>query len=197
MAPLGTGRGLRPTRRDLLLVVLTLGLAYLLFASPEVHQKVVTSAASSSARLKSLGLWRGRAGPRNFDASVARPQQDSETLITTLRDHTPGWTIFEKIYLYDGRLYVVTKHRDAWPELRLMTSTGLPANGDPGNEEAREPKGNEIVFIHPEKALALWGDNVMRMEGVSYLWNDGQCELGPVRPASAETSCSCTELHTP
>jgi hypothetical protein len=31
-----------------------------------------------------------------------------------------------------------------WPELRLMTSTGLPAMNVPGNEQAREPKGDEV-----------------------------------------------------
>lgn len=166
---------MRPTRRDLLVVVVTLITAYILFSTPQVH-KTVTDAANSNARLKALGLWHGSTPERSFDASVARPHQTEETLTTHLRDHTPGYTIFEKVYLYDNRLYVVTKHRDSWPELRLMTSTGLPANGEPGNEEAREPKGNEIVFIKPEKALEMWGDNIMRMEGVSYLWNDGQCE---------------------
>ena len=31
-----------------------------------------------------------------------------------------------------------------WPELRLMTSTGVPASSAPGNEQAREPKGDEV-----------------------------------------------------
>lgn len=175
MAGLSPARGMRPTRRDLLVVILTLGLAYLFFSAPQVH-KTVTSAASSSARLKALGLWHDSAPARSFDASVARPHQTAEGLVTHLRDHTPGWTVFEKVYLYDSRLYVVTEDKSAWPELRMMTSTGLPANGDPGNMEAREPKGDEIVYISPTEALALWGDNVMRMEGMSYLWNDGQCE---------------------
>lgn len=64
----------------------------------------------------------------------------------------------------------------AYPDLAQMTSTGLPANNDPGNSEAREPKGDEIVFITPEKAHQLWGNNVLRMEGMSWLVNDGQCE---------------------
>lgn len=42
---------------------------------------------------------------------------------------------------------VFANNRDSksdWPELRLMTSTGLPASNAPGNEQAREPKGNEV-----------------------------------------------------
>lgn len=34
--------------------------------------------------------------------------------------------------------------RADWPELRMMTSTGLPASSEPGNSEAREPKGHEV-----------------------------------------------------
>ena len=60
--------------------------------------------------------------------------------------------------------------------MRLMTSTGLPANGDPGNEQAREPKGDELVFITPAEARKKWGDRVWEMEGVTWLFNDGQCE---------------------
>jgi hypothetical protein len=36
--------------------------------------------------------------------------------------------------------------QQSWPELRLMTSTGLPAHNVPGNEQAREPTGNEVDF---------------------------------------------------
>jgi hypothetical protein len=33
--------------------------------------------------------------------------------------------------------------RSDWPDLLHMTSTGLPANNEPGNAEARRPKGHE------------------------------------------------------
>jgi hypothetical protein len=39
-----------------------------------------------------------------------------------------------------------------WPELRLMTSTGVPASSAPGNEQAREPKGNEVRSFNFELA---------------------------------------------
>lgn len=58
----------------------------------------------------------------------------------------------------------------------MMTSTGLPANSDPGNSEAREPKGDEIIFISAYEAVKLWGPRVYKMEGTTWLWNDGQCK---------------------
>jgi hypothetical protein len=75
-----------------------------------------------------------------------------------------------------------------------MTSTGLPADNEPGNAEARKPKGREvsqashrssgpdvadmqIIFITPTEAAELWGPRVLRMGGMTWLFNDGQCKL--------------------
>lgn len=46
-----------------------------------------------------------------------------------------------------------------WPELRLMTSTGIPASNTPGNEAAREPKGNEVgpVYTGLERQYLMIG----------------------------------------
>lgn len=57
-----------------------------------------------------------------------------------------GRSDFEEGYMQDlsAKLGTDRENRADWPELRLMTSTGLPANGDPGNEQAREPKGDEV-----------------------------------------------------
>jgi hypothetical protein len=66
--------------------------------------------------------------------------------------------------------------RDDYPELRLMTSTGLPANSEPGNEQAREPTGEELKFISMNDAKELWADRIWEMDGMTWLFNDGQCE---------------------
>lgn len=58
----------------------------------------------------------------------------------------------------------------------MMTSTGLPAENVPGNMEAREPKGDEILFITPKEAYEKWGNEVYHLEGMTWLFNDGQCE---------------------
>ncbi|KAJ9110110.1 hypothetical protein QFC19_001781 [Naganishia cerealis] len=96
--------------------------------------------------------------------------------------HQPGWTIFENIYLYNGTLYVVTNDREQYPELRLMTSTGLPATSEPGNEEAREPTGKELMFISVREAKDLWGDRIWAMEGMTWLFNDGQYQAWRDKP---------------
>lgn len=58
----------------------------------------------------------------------------------------------------------------------MLTSTGVPALNEPGNEEAREPKGDELLFVSPKEAAGKWGDNVYEMSGMTWLFNDGQCK---------------------
>lgn len=126
----------------------------------------------------------GHQVPIVFDQDSEEGDEDGTSSLTELLAHEPGWTIFEKLYLYAGSLYVVTNDPHVYPDMRLMTSTGLPANSDPGNEQAREPTGEELKFISPVEAEELWGDRVWRMDGMTWLFNDGQCEFEAFEPAT-------------
>ncbi|EAL23116.1 hypothetical protein CNBA6410 [Cryptococcus deneoformans B-3501A] len=198
---------LRPTRRDVLLCLLTLCFAYLLFSPVLPVEPAAPSRSSTSGyRLSSLSgffpslfsLCQTRSDEVTFGETVkavgfgaADADADSTkieggweaaldvdeqfaNLATTLKGHAPGWTVFERLYIYNGSFYVVTENKDEYPELRLMTSTGLPANNEPGNEEAREPVGDEILYITSRDAAKLWGTRVYRMDGMTFLFNDGQ-----------------------
>ncbi|OCF33685.1 hypothetical protein I316_04759 [Kwoniella heveanensis BCC8398] len=222
---------LRPTRRDILLCLLTLSFSYLLFSTPST-EGIPTPApltarpgagspsadgggsgtgryklpgwffpgSSSSSSASAVDCESGKeltfsesvkpVGFGNDDTTEFSPaladgkpwdegeeeEEDDELqgLTTIFRAHAPGWTLAEKLYIYNGSFYVVTDDTNEWPELRLMTSTGLPANGDPGNEQAREPKGDEIIYISPFDAMKLWGPRVWKMDGMTFLFNDGQ-----------------------
>lgn len=98
----------------------------------------------------------------------------AESGLTRLVSHEPGWTMFERLYLYNGTLYAVTEEPELYPEMRMMTSTGLPASSEPGNEQAREPTGNELKLITSREAHELWDDRIWRMDGMTWLFNDGQ-----------------------
>ncbi|WWD20713.1 hypothetical protein CI109_105189 [Kwoniella shandongensis] len=231
--PRASHHSLRPTRRDILLCLLTLSFSYLLFSTPPSLDPVIVRGSlpggggggrgdgSSSSRYR-LPSWSSflssspstadetcivnRAGAEvTFGESVrpvgfgkvgevetidfiphvdgAKPWDEGEEeaeddelegMATIMKGHAPGWTLFERLYIFDGSFYVVTDERLDWPELRMMTSTGLPANNDPGNSEAREPKGKEIIFITPFEAMKLWGPRVYKMDGMTFLFNDGQ-----------------------
>ncbi|WVW80851.1 hypothetical protein I302_102841 [Kwoniella bestiolae CBS 10118] len=215
----GTRQFLRPTRRDVLLCLLTLSFSYLLFSTPSststqpVHLSNTSKGGkygipnwlfpSSSSSHSSSGVC-GVGGEKTFGESVKtygfsagvdldldlpsgeesgqswdggeEQQEDDELqgLTTELKAHAPGWTVMERLYIYNGSFYAVTDDPTQWPELRMMTSTGLPANSDPGNSQAREPKGDEIIFISPFEAMKLWGPRVWKMDGMTFLFNDGQ-----------------------
>lgn len=49
-------------------------------------------------------------GEGGWDAAFDDGEQYDEftNLATTLKGHAPGWTIFERLYIYNGSFYVVT-----------------------------------------------------------------------------------------
>jgi hypothetical protein len=127
-------RGLRPTRRDLLLVILSFTVAYVLFSSPERRVGSVAG-ASRTSRFKSLSTAFGGSNSDNCPAGGLhdRSFEDQNRKVgfkvgpgdeaghnegdeldeyakmeTKLVDHTPGWTMFEKLYLFNGQFWVLT-----------------------------------------------------------------------------------------
>lgn len=141
----------RPTRRDLLLCLLTLSFSYLLFSpsptsNPTPHpiaaiKSTGSGIGSSTSRYKLpwTSIFKGDSCPQSghhitettftdsvksagipdsgdavvgekWDAGVEEADEDDEVLQgeTILRGHQPGWTLFEKLYLYNGSFYIVT-----------------------------------------------------------------------------------------
>lgn len=105
---------------------------------------------------------------------------------TTIISHAPGWTLFRNIYMSHGTLFVVSSQpRDAFPEIRLITSTGLPAENTPENIAARMPTEKDMDFLTPVQARQRWGprhavnrkgqmekNRVWNVEGTTFLINE-------------------------
>ncbi|KAJ3487679.1 hypothetical protein NLI96_g3374 [Meripilus lineatus] len=105
---------------------------------------------------------------------------------TTIDAHAPGWTVFSNLYMSNGTLYVVSSQPpSSFPDIRLITSTGLPAENTPENIAARMPTAQDLAFITPERALARWGpvststsspsltqNRVWSVQGNTFLFND-------------------------
>jgi hypothetical protein len=83
---------------------------------------------------------------------------------TSVTYHAPGWTLFRNLYMSNGTLYIISSDQSSFPEIRMMTSTGLPADSTPENLEAREPTSANMAFITPEEAHRRWGGNALRGE---------------------------------
>lgn len=96
--------------------------------------------------------------PTNTAAAEADRQRDNRELPhTTIIAHAPGWTLFKNLYMSNGTLYIITPRPKKFPEIRSMTSTGLPAENTPENIAAREPTRDNMDFITPDDALERWG----------------------------------------
>lgn len=104
---------------------------------------------------------------------------------TTIIEHAPGWTLFRNVYMANGTLFIVSSSPKSFPEIRLMTSTSLPAVNTPENIAAREPTKQSMDFLSPTEARHWWGGNLARgesnrvwsVEGNTVLFNDpNQCE---------------------
>jgi len=88
--------------------------------------------------------------PSTADISHEIPQ-------TELVSHAPGWTIFRNLYMADGTLFIVTSNPDSFPDIRFMTSTGLPAENTPESIADRMPTSRDMSLITPEEARRRWG----------------------------------------
>ncbi|KAH9476733.1 hypothetical protein JR316_0010648 [Psilocybe cubensis] len=103
---------------------------------------------------------------------------------TELLAHAPGWTLFRNLYMSNGTLYIVADDnaREKFPEIRMMTSTGLEAENTPENIAMREPTDDNIQIISPEEAKDRWVsttnakgrvlNRVWTVEGNTLLFND-------------------------
>ncbi|KAF9555117.1 hypothetical protein CPC08DRAFT_146556 [Agrocybe pediades] len=124
--------------------------------------------------------------------SVATPTATSRAVLpfdpvppTELLAHAPGWTLFRNLYMSEGTLFIVAdeKDRHVFPEIRMMTSTGLEAENTPENIAMREPTDKNMRIISPEEARRRWVypisgteekelNRVWSVEGNTLLFND-------------------------
>lgn len=154
--------GIRPSRRDLILVLLTLSFSYLLFSSPSSSGQPIppptrssssttpsryrlsdwsqiwrsnSAAASAACAADDLGAVREKTfgesvqtfgvarssiaeGPDELDegsrgefwdgGEESAEDDELEAISTVLKGYQPGWTMFERLYVYNGSFYVVT-----------------------------------------------------------------------------------------
>lgn len=102
---------------------------------------------------------------------------------TTIEAHAPGWTVLKNLYMSNGTLFIVSSHPYTdFPDIKFMTSTGLPAENTPENIAARMPTAKDLDFITPSQARMKWGpvasqraggrNRVYSVQGNTFLFND-------------------------
>lgn len=104
---------------------------------------------------------------------------------TKIESHAPGWTVFKNLYMANGTLFIISSRPSSeFPDIRLMTSTGLAADTSPENIAAREPTAKDMDFLTPTQARQRWGASLENVEshrnrvypvhGNTWLFNDPQ-----------------------
>lgn len=82
-----------------------------------------------------------------------------------------GWTVFDRLYVLNGIVYVVTDEPDKAPDVANMYSKGLFIYEGFEAEQTRLPGDDEIQIISTKKAHEMFGSGAQIIDGVtvSYL----------------------------
>ncbi|KAK0438506.1 uncharacterized protein EV420DRAFT_1209337 [Desarmillaria tabescens] len=102
---------------------------------------------------------------------LANPNRPTSLPHTSIVHHAPGWTLFRNLYMSDGTLFILSNNR-SFPDIRMMTSTGFPAENTRENIAMREPTRHHMDIITPEWAKRRWGERVLSVEGNTLLVNE-------------------------
>ncbi|KAI5120259.1 hypothetical protein M0805_004595 [Coniferiporia weirii] len=163
---------LAPTRREL--VLLTSLLAFLLF---------FTQSDYLSSSVKVSNVIDGVADSTRHDAEnglvitnkYPEPRLTWTDVVpeTKMLHHTPGWTIFDKLYVFDGTIYVVTPTPESIPERKLITSSGYEIFNEPEEILKRLPSDKDIRVVTPAEAQRIFNTHAAtRIDGASFLVTD-------------------------
>lgn len=83
-------------------------------------------------------------------------------------DHTPtGWSIFDRLYILNGTIYIVSDEPEAVPERHYMISSAVFIGNSPEEVAARMPTDQVMRVISTAEARQLFGTEAERMDGVS------------------------------
>ncbi|KAG8723600.1 hypothetical protein FRC09_002622 [Ceratobasidium sp. 395] len=99
---------------------------------------------------------------------------------TSILAHAPGWTVFDRLYMLNGTVYVVVSDPESTPDRRMMTSSGYEVWNPPEEVAKREPTDKHMRIITPKEAAEIFGDDgptagtgtATNVQGVTFLVND-------------------------
>jgi len=101
-------------------------------------------------------------------SSSFSPDAQESLPMTKIARFAPGFAMFDNLYMSGGTFYIVSDQPYwSFPEIRLITSTGLVALADEENIKQREPSERDMAFLTPEEAVAMWGNRVWTVGGLT------------------------------
>ena len=116
-----------------------------------------THMPSQDSQTNRSPAFQDTSNPPSLPPPLTSPNLDHEIPHTELVSHAPGWTIFRNLYMANGTLFILTSNPESFPDIRFITSTGLPAFNTPESIAERMPTARDLSFISPEEARRRWG----------------------------------------
>ncbi|RDB17977.1 hypothetical protein Hypma_000815 [Hypsizygus marmoreus] len=162
-----------PTRREV--VILALLLVLLLYVFRKGDEQHARHPASQSPALGNKTFVSPSETTHSSDARVLEGRLSwgsSPVPQTKVLAHVPGWTIFDKLYIFKGIVYIVTNEPSRVPDISHMYSKGLFIQNGKEAEQSRLPTDEDIRVISTKEAKTLFGRGANRLDGVSYFIND-------------------------
>ncbi|KAG6865513.1 hypothetical protein C0991_001944 [Blastosporella zonata] len=155
-----------PTRRELLLVALLyLFLRFITYKSGEPHISHISNLTSSTDTSSSTNAahW---AGPQYLDAHLT--WGSSPVPQTRVLSHTPGWTVFDRLYILKGVVYIVSDEPSQVPNVTHMYSKGHFIENGEEAVASRLPTDEDIRVITTKEAKKLFGAGAHLLDGVNF-----------------------------
>jgi hypothetical protein len=78
-----------------------------------------------------------------------------------------GWTIFDKMYIFNGTVYLVSDEPETFPDRKFMTSSGAIIENTAESVAARMPTDKDLRIISTSAARKLFGTGANRIQGVT------------------------------
>ncbi|GLB38269.1 putative protein of unknown function (DUF563) [Lyophyllum shimeji] len=91
---------------------------------------------------------------------------------TKVLAHVPGWTIFDRLYIFKGVVYIVSDEPTKVPNVTHIYSKGLFIENGIEAQASRLPTDEDIQVISSKEAKTLFGTGAHRLDGVNYFIND-------------------------
>lgn len=94
---------------------------------------------------------------------------------TEMLFYSAGGTVFERLYLLNGTLFIVTSKPESIPELKNITSSGADIGHSSEERAKRLPTDKDIRIVSPAEAQRIFNSHsVSRLAGTTFLVTDSR-----------------------
>lgn len=92
--------------------------------------------------------------------------------LTKIPAHAPGWTVLDRLYFHKGTMYIVSDYPKLVPKPVHITSKGRRIQEGNVNIPDLEPTEEDLRVISTREAYDLFGQQAIRIGGVTFLVNE-------------------------